>query len=125
MPAGRYLCEVGGTFIVVAPTPESAAPTPRTDDGLPPPSQYRSSVNMTTMTGASAAAAAAAAAGGGDDASVASSLATPRDKWDDLHADVLRREFPYASCQQNVTNTTKVRPYACPRQASIRRPCTH
>jgi len=109
------LCEVGGTFIVVAPTPESAAPTPRTDDGLPPPSQYRpapSGAMTTTMTGAPAP----AAAGGGDDASVASSLATPRDQWDDLHADVLRREFPYASCQQNVTNTTKVRTCA-PRKA--------
>ena len=121
LPAGKYLCEVGGTLVVIYPTPSAPTETntprnasddrgadddssqsdldhPRSDDHFKVVSSLNSTSNSVMLA---------------DDATAnshASSLhdtAEP-DVWDDLHQTVLRSEFPLATCQQTLTNAAKL-----------------
>ena len=121
LPAGKYLCEVGGTLVVIYPTPSAPTETntPRNasvdrgadDDSSQsdldhPHDNYHFKIashldsrNNSVVTADDATA--------NTHASSLHDTAEP-DVWDDLHQTVLRSEFPLATCQQTLTNAAKL-----------------
>ena len=123
LPAGKYLCEAGGTLVVIYPTPTAPTETntPRNtsdargmdDDSSQSDMDDRHHRNDDHFKIASNLNSRNDSVITADDATAnthSSSLhdtAEP-DVWDDLHQTMLRSEFPLATCQQTLTNTAKL-----------------